>query len=477
MDNVFSDWDWDNARTSFEVWEEPDALIPEEDRGVTPESENNNDISVDDINNLIFTLDGGHVREKEQELLNGIIPHHYKASSDIWNSFYLRIPKLDSGKDFRKEKEAVPRPQQYEVKQYPVSRPVFEEIEKIVAKEAASVIKSFKFWQLKSLRDDYVGDNTYPRYKEAVQKWESDKAYFDKQELENQAEFNAKAQAHYIETIHEIEERERAYLHPNPAGIQKQIEKDLKELSLPYAIAIAFAYSSGHAFVDVLYSDRYEIIPSEFVTRTRTQTEENLRYLDVILGCAFQIAATTFNASQAVLSVNVIGHAKSFSTSDSAISDSNLYAVSFDRASFTRDFSVIRYFSPYERLTHYLHLLEVSKRYIITPIKVKKAKRLDALSFTTLHVEPIESLGEDENRPSIKLDDRFEEAAKMVVAMQRASASELQRRLGMGFSKTGYVLDQLETAGIVGPQEGSRPRQVYVSDLRELEGILRSLKK
>ena len=75
MDNVFSDWDWDNARTSFEVWEEPDALIPEEDRGVTPESENNNDISVDDINNLIFTLDGGHVREKEQELLNGIIPH------------------------------------------------------------------------------------------------------------------------------------------------------------------------------------------------------------------------------------------------------------------------------------------------------------------------------------------------------------------------------------------------------------------
>ena len=477
MDNVFSDWDWDNAQTSFEVWEDPDTLIPTNDSGASPESENNNDISIDDINNLIFTLDGSSVREKEQELLNDISPHHYKASNDIWNSFYLRIPKLDLGKDFLKEKEAVPKPQQYEVKPYPVSRPVFEEIEKVVAKEAASKIKSIKFWQLKSLRDDYVGDNTYPRYKEAVQKWETDKSIFEKQELENQAEFNANAQARYIEAIHEIEDREQAYLYPNPAGIHKQIEKDLKELSLPYAIAIAFAYSSGHVFVDVLYSDRYEIIPSEFVTRTRTQTEENLRYLDIILGSAFLIAATIFNASPALISVSVIGHAKSFSTIDSAISDSDLYAVNFDRASFARDFSITRYFSPYERLTHYLHLLEVSKRYIIAPIKIKKAKRLNALSFSTLQVEPCESLREEENRPTLKLDDRFEEAAKMVVAMQRASASDLQRRLGMGYAKTGYILDQLESVGIVGPQEGSHPRQVYVSDLRELEGIIRSLKK
>lgn len=476
MDNLFSDWDWDNAQTSFEVWEEPDTLIPKEDSCHSEEIKNNCEISIDGIENLLFSLDGNPVREKEQELLNEIRPHYYRATKDIWESFYLRIPKLDPGKDFLKEKEAVPQPQQYEIKQYPVSRPIFEDIEKVVIKEAESKIKSIKFWQLKTLRDDYVGDNTYPRYKEAVQKWESDKAIFEKQELENQVEFNKKAQARYDEAIREIEERERAYLYPDPADIQKQLEKNLTGLKLPFAIAIAFAYSSGYVFVDVLYSDRYAIIPSEFLSQTKTQTDENRRYLDVILGCAFLIAATCFNASHAVSNVSVIGHAKSFSTSDSTISDSNLYAVSFDRAGFTRDFSVRRYFSPYERLTHYLHLLEVSKRYIIAPIKVKKAKRLNALAFSTLPVAPIESIGEDKNRPIIKLDNRFEEAAKMVVAMQRASASDLQRRLGMGYAKTGYVLDQLESAGIVGPQEGSRPRQVFVSDLRELEGILRSLK-
>lgn len=73
------------------------------------------------------------------------------------------------------------------------------------------------------------------------------------------------------------------------------------------------------------------------------------------------------------------------------------------------------------------------------------------------------------------LDDRFVEAAKMVVTTQKGSTSDLQRRLGMGYTKAGRVMDQLEEAGIVGPQEGSKPRQVIVSDLDTLQQILDSL--
>lgn len=75
-----------------------------------------------------------------------------------------------------------------------------------------------------------------------------------------------------------------------------------------------------------------------------------------------------------------------------------------------------------------------------------------------------------------KLDERFEEAAKLVVMSQRGSTSDLQRRLGMGYAKAGRVMDQLEAAGIVGPQEGSKPRQVFVSSLDELDQIIAAYK-
>lgn len=70
------------------------------------------------------------------------------------------------------------------------------------------------------------------------------------------------------------------------------------------------------------------------------------------------------------------------------------------------------------------------------------------------------------------VDDRFKDAAELVVTTQKASTSYLQTRLGMGFAKAARVMGQLEAAGIVGPQEGAKPRQVLVPDLNSLSPIL-----
>lgn len=76
-----------------------------------------------------------------------------------------------------------------------------------------------------------------------------------------------------------------------------------------------------------------------------------------------------------------------------------------------------------------------------------------------------------------KLDERFEEAARLVVTQQKASTSYLQTTLGMGFAKSARVMAQLEAAGIVGPQNGAKQREVLIGSLAELEPILKAYGK
>jgi S-DNA-T family DNA segregation ATPase FtsK/SpoIIIE len=66
----------------------------------------------------------------------------------------------------------------------------------------------------------------------------------------------------------------------------------------------------------------------------------------------------------------------------------------------------------------------------------------------------------------------FEDAARILVIHQQGSASLLQRKLKLGYNRAGRIIDQLEAAGIIGPFEGSKARQVLVSDEASLEQIL-----
>lgn len=89
-----------------------------------------------------------------------------------------------------------------------------------------------------------------------------------------------------------------------------------------------------------------------------------------------------------------------------------------------------------------------------------------------------EYVGED-SKSSLddSIEDRdklFKEAAEVIVTAQQGSASLLQRKLKLGYNRAGRIIDQLEAAGIVGPFEGSKARQVLVTDLNSLEELLKN---
>jgi S-DNA-T family DNA segregation ATPase FtsK/SpoIIIE len=72
-------------------------------------------------------------------------------------------------------------------------------------------------------------------------------------------------------------------------------------------------------------------------------------------------------------------------------------------------------------------------------------------------------------------DKMFDEAARVIVQHQQGSTSLIQRKLNLGYNRAGRLMDQLEAAGIVGPFEGSKARQVLYTDLDSLAKKLREL--
>ncbi|MCK5067854.1 MAG: DNA translocase FtsK 4TM domain-containing protein [Bacteroidales bacterium] len=95
---------------------------------------------------------------------------------------------------------------------------------------------------------------------------------------------------------------------------------------------------------------------------------------------------------------------------------------------------------------------------------------------TAMMLNPVEdggSAGPDVDLD--KRDDKFEEAARLVVQHQQGSTSLIQRKLSLGYNRAGRIVDQLEATGILGPFEGSKARQVLVQDEFSLEQILSKL--
>ena len=77
---------------------------------------------------------------------------------------------------------------------------------------------------------------------------------------------------------------------------------------------------------------------------------------------------------------------------------------------------------------------------------------------------------------TMRKDALFDEAARLIVSSQMGSASFIQRKMEIGFARAGRIVDQLEAAGILGPNRGSKPRDVLIQDLMSLEELLGQLK-
>ncbi|GHV29497.1 DNA translocase FtsK [Bacteroidia bacterium] len=126
-------------------------------------------------------------------------------------------------------------------------------------------------------------------------------------------------------------------------------------------------------------------------------------------------------------------------------------------------------------------MIRVQCAFVDTPEVERISKFISTQpSYPTAFMLP-EYVGEESNKSMDDLDlsDRdplFEEAAQLIVAHQQGSTSLIQRKFAIGYNRAGRLMDQLEIAGIVGPTQGSKPRDVYVLDEYQLRLKLDTMK-
>jgi len=126
-------------------------------------------------------------------------------------------------------------------------------------------------------------------------------------------------------------------------------------------------------------------------------------------------------------------------------------------------------------------LTRIQCGFIDTPEVQKLSEFIGSqMGYPTAYELPEYSKDDSGSSSDISIEDRdsmFNEAARVIVSNQQGSASLLQRKLKLGYNRAGRLIDQMEDAGIVGPFEGSKPRQVLISDLNSLETLLSSGQK
>lgn len=96
---------------------------------------------------------------------------------------------------------------------------------------------------------------------------------------------------------------------------------------------------------------------------------------------------------------------------------------------------------------------------------------VDFPMLDTFLTEEDQEFVEEDSRASLKIDAKFADAARLVVAVRQGSTSMLQRRMEIGFARAGRIMDQLEKFGVVGKDRGSKAREVIIDEV-QLEGLL-----
>ena len=451
---------------------------------------------------------------------------------------YKRIPVLRNADSFKRTMDELTA-KLVKPNQFAETPPLMDEIVKILESKAEAefsepwpnrtVIEDNLYAKAKELfpsvldflkRKKYVQSNVESIYQEKLNDWKKTKKEFitayvsEKREAYFLSALNTwsdakksfeEAEAARVDLVNEsiqseIKEAQRNldnFMHCDEAFLHESIQKIIPSLDMNFTACITYMLDleNGLVALDVSLPEITDLPSKKVVTlpsgnqsvQEKLVSEKYRDHARCSAGLAFYLAAHIFNISLSINKVYISGYTPMISPFTGNKEDTYLLEVLFDRNKFAT--LNIPNCHPEDAISLFKNQFELSVRNGLKPIKNGDAFKIALMNREEVVSGNLEVIGvpidvnavgsDYPSAPSAvdmkRLDPMFADVARYIVMKQEGSTSRLQRAFEVGYNRMGKIMDQMEAAGIVGPNMGPKGRDVLIQDLNQLELLLKEL--
>ena len=274
--------------------------------------------------------------------------------------------------DYVKEHYNKLAPQKYIKNLFEKQHPTREELKKQLRIEAKNEIKSWKFWLLKGLRNQYVENHIEDLFIQEDKKWLDEKKSFEETENTEEIERNKK----YFEDYKVEKENFEKIMSGDDNYIETTLEQVLSEIQLPLDFKINFQVHNSIVDVDLDlpeiedYPQTKSVIlqSGKLSVKKKTQTEINYDYAKSVFGLAFYFSSIIFNISPMIQIINIAGFTQRMSKRYGEIEDQYVYTIEFKRDIFSK--LNIKNIEPLEAVDNFINKKDVTAKYELKTIKL-----------------------------------------------------------------------------------------------------------